>query len=198
MADLRAQEEESKKFLNPATVKAQKEPTIRITTGNDPLNLTVYPNFRLRMLGFSEWLEVHALASKKFSKSIDSLLQSLKSKFQWVLNQAKNLGLPPPYALATFGMTAEDKKRKRNEILKEVFVKERIDVDGTQRNITPPSGVVCKEGMVIRETEAGFFYFNANFDLVFQRESKCHLTNTVQLIRLLNRINLDSLEAREM
>ncbi|GJX03220.1 hypothetical protein Tco_0189136 [Tanacetum coccineum] len=179
-------------------INSRKEPTMRITRGNDPLNLTVYPNFRLRMLGFSEWLEVHALASKMSSKSIDSLLQSLKSKFQWVLNQAKNLGLPPPPALASFGMTAEDKKRKRMETLKEVFVKERIDVDGTQRNITPPSGVVGKEGMVIQEPEARFFYFNANFDLVFQRESEFHVTSTVQLIRLLNHINLDSPEAREM
>ncbi|GKC24340.1 hypothetical protein Tco_1026490, partial [Tanacetum coccineum] len=223
LADLRAQEEESKKalkkLLNPAAVKAQmlkwkeheekkaklvneyylciqrrtnplpitkisyiinsqKEPTMRITKGNDPLNLTVYPNFRLRMLGFSEWLEVHALASKMSSKSIDSLLQSLRSKFQWVLNQAKNLGLPPPPALASFGMTVEDKKRKRMETLKEVFVKERIDVVGTQRNITPPSGVVGKE--------------------VFQRETEFHITNTVQLIKLLNYINLDSPEAREM
>ncbi|GJS62799.1 hypothetical protein Tco_0677363 [Tanacetum coccineum] len=145
---------------------------MRITRGNDPLNLTVYLNFRLRMLGFGEWLEVHALASKKSSKSIDSLLQSLKSKFQWVLNQAKNLGLPPPPALATFGITAEDKKRKSNETLKEVFVKERIDVDGTQRNITPPSGVVGKE--------------------------EFHITSIIQLIRLLKRINLDSPEAREM
>ncbi|GJW06292.1 hypothetical protein Tco_1568715 [Tanacetum coccineum] len=79
------------------------------------------------------------------SKSIDSLLQSLNSKSQWVLNRAKNLGLPPPPALASFEMTVADKKRKRMETLKEVFVKERIDVDGTQRNITPPSGVVGKE-----------------------------------------------------
>nr|GEZ18989.1 hypothetical protein [Tanacetum cinerariifolium] len=169
LADLRAQEEELEKALK-----------------------------KLRMLGFSEWLEVHALASKKSSKSIDSLLQSLKSKFQWVLNQVKNLGLPPPPALATFEMTTKDKKRKRNETLKEVFIKERIDVDGTQRNITPPSGVVGKECMVIREPEAGFFYFNVNFDLAFQRESEFHLTSTVQLIKLLNRINLDSPEAREM
>nr|GEV05574.1 retrovirus-related Pol polyprotein from transposon TNT 1-94 [Tanacetum cinerariifolium] len=96
-------------------INSRKEPTIRIARGNDPLNLTVYLNFRLRMPGFSEWIKVHALASKKTSKSIDSLLQSLKSKFQWVLNQAKNLGLPPPPALATIGMAAEDKKRKRNE-----------------------------------------------------------------------------------
>nr|GEZ07470.1 hypothetical protein [Tanacetum cinerariifolium] len=80
---------------------------------------------------------------------------TVKAQFQWVLNQANNLGLPPPPALATFGMTVEDKKRKRNETLKEVFVKERTDVDGTQRNITPPSGVVGKEGMVIREPNAG-------------------------------------------
>nr|GEY03992.1 hypothetical protein [Tanacetum cinerariifolium] len=92
-----------------------------------------------------------------------------------VLNQAKNLGLPLPHALATFGMTAEDKKRKRNETLKEVFVKELIDVDGTKRNITPPSGVVGKEGIVIREPEAGFFYVNENFDLAFQRESEFYL-----------------------
>ncbi|GKE58154.1 hypothetical protein Tco_1497339, partial [Tanacetum coccineum] len=56
------------------------------------------------------------------------------------------------------------------ETLKEVFVKERIDVDETHRNITLPSGVVGKEGMEILEPEAG----------------------------LLNHINLDSPEAREM
>ncbi|GJT40101.1 hypothetical protein Tco_0939966 [Tanacetum coccineum] len=65
------------------------------------------------MLGFSEWLEVHALASNKTGKSYDVLLQSLKVKFQWVLNQAKRLGLPSPPKLTTFRLTAEDKKRKR-------------------------------------------------------------------------------------
>nr|GEV62280.1 hypothetical protein [Tanacetum cinerariifolium] len=171
---------------------------MRITRGNDPLNLTIYPNFRLRMLRFSEWLEVHNLASKKSSKLIDLVLQSLKSKFLWVLNQAKNLGLPPPPALATLGMTAEDKKRKRNETLKEVFFKDQIDVDGIQRNITPPFGVVGKECMVIREPKVGFFYSNAIFDLVFQRESEFYITSTVKLIRPLKHINLDSPEAREM
>ncbi|GKB54233.1 hypothetical protein Tco_0904986, partial [Tanacetum coccineum] len=81
----------------------------------------------------------------KWKEHEEKRLSCLKSKFQWVLNQAKNLGLPPPPTLATFGMTAEDKKWKRNETLKE-------------------------EGMVIREPEA----------------------------RLLNHINLDSPEAREM
>nr|GEV87844.1 hypothetical protein [Tanacetum cinerariifolium] len=169
-----AQEEESKKFLNPATVKAQ-------------------------VLKWEEHEEKKAKLVNEYYKCIKGRTDPFPiTKISYIINSQKEPTIRITIVLATFGMTAEDKKRKRNEILKEVFFKERIDVDGTQRNITPPSGVVCKEGMVIRETEAGFFYFNANFDLVFQRESKCHLTSTVQLIRLLNRINLDSLEAREM
>ncbi|GKE94260.1 hypothetical protein Tco_1579115, partial [Tanacetum coccineum] len=78
----------------------------------------------LKTLGFSEWLEVHALASKKSGTSNNILLQSLRTKFQLVINQAKRLGLPLLPELATFGLTAEDKKRKRTEIMKEVFVKE--------------------------------------------------------------------------
>ncbi|GJX11394.1 hypothetical protein Tco_0201253 [Tanacetum coccineum] len=49
-------------------VNSSKTATMRITRDKDPLNLKVYPDFRLRMLGFSEWLEVHALASKKKRK----------------------------------------------------------------------------------------------------------------------------------
>nr|GEU59947.1 reverse transcriptase domain-containing protein [Tanacetum cinerariifolium] len=41
--------------------------------------------------------------------------------------QEKKLGLPPVPELAIFRMTAEDKKRKRTEFLKELFVKERIE-----------------------------------------------------------------------
>ncbi|GJY88047.1 hypothetical protein Tco_0502675 [Tanacetum coccineum] len=119
-------------------VNPNKEATMNITRGNKPLNLIVHPNFRLKTLGFSEWLEVHALASKKSRKLNDMFLKSLRAKFQWVINQAKKLGLPLPPALATFGMTAEDKKRKKTEILKEVFVTENITVDRMQRNLIPP------------------------------------------------------------
>ncbi|GKD02336.1 hypothetical protein Tco_1177310, partial [Tanacetum coccineum] len=94
-------------------VNPNKEETKKITRGENPLNLVVHPNFRLKSLGFSEWLEVHALASKKNGKSNDMLLQSLRENFQWVMDQAKKLGLPPPPALATFRMTTEEKKRKR-------------------------------------------------------------------------------------
>ncbi|GKD92671.1 hypothetical protein Tco_1372508 [Tanacetum coccineum] len=95
------------------TVNTNKEATMKIIKGDNPLNLIFHPNFRLKSLGFSEWLEVHALASKKTRKSNDMLLQSLRVKFQWVIDQAKKLRLPPPPALATFKMTAEEKKRKR-------------------------------------------------------------------------------------
>ncbi|GJT07536.1 hypothetical protein Tco_0841998 [Tanacetum coccineum] len=42
-----------------------KQASMRITRNNQPLNHTVYDKFVLKMLGLSEWLEVHALASKR-------------------------------------------------------------------------------------------------------------------------------------
>ncbi|GJU10505.1 hypothetical protein Tco_1132901 [Tanacetum coccineum] len=99
-------------------VNPNKEGTMKITTGDTPLNLIIHPNFRLKTLGF----------------------KSLRTKIPGVINQAKKLELPPPPVLATFGMTAEDKKRKRTEFLKEVFVTENIIVDGMQRNLIPPLG----------------------------------------------------------
>ncbi|GJT03946.1 hypothetical protein Tco_0838408 [Tanacetum coccineum] len=219
LAYLKAEKEKSEKFLkkilNPATIRAQtqkmaeheakrqkmldeynhqisfradqlpitkisyvvnpnKEATMKITRGDKPLNLIVHPNFRLKTLGFSEWLE------------------SLRAKFQWVINQTRKLGLPPPPALATFGMTAEDKKRKKTEILKEVFVTKNITVDGMQRNLIPPPGVVSIEGLVINKPELGIFFMNRNTDIAFQRESEFHLTPTVQLIRIQNQIKVDS------
>ncbi|GJS94423.1 hypothetical protein Tco_0801391 [Tanacetum coccineum] len=94
-------------------VNTNKEATIKIPRGNNPLNLIIHPNFRLKLLGFSEWLEVHALASKKTGKLNDMLSHSLREKFQCVMDQAKKLGLPPPPALACFRMTPGEKKKKR-------------------------------------------------------------------------------------
>ncbi|GKC63060.1 hypothetical protein Tco_1095658, partial [Tanacetum coccineum] len=114
LADLKAEKQKSEKVDQLPIIKisyvvnANKEATMKITKGDNPLNLIVYPNFRLKTPGFSEWLEVHALSSKKSGKSNDMLLQSLRAKFQWLINQAKKLGLPPPPALATFRITAED------------------------------------------------------------------------------------------
>nr|GFA60371.1 hypothetical protein [Tanacetum cinerariifolium] len=102
------------------TVNSNKEETIKIIRGDNPLNLIVHPNFRLKSLGSSEWLE------------------------------ANKLGLHPPPALATFGMVPKEKKRKRTQFLKEAFVTEDIRVDGMNRNLIPPPGVVPIEGLVIK------------------------------------------------
>ncbi|GKA35958.1 hypothetical protein Tco_0722449, partial [Tanacetum coccineum] len=128
---------------------SSKTITMRITRDKDPLNLTVCLDFKLRMLCFSEWLEVHALASR---------------------NQENHM----------------------------MCYYKDVVVDETQRNVALPPGVVGKKGLVIREPEVGFFYYNGNFDLVFQRESVFHITSTVQLIRLQKHIVQDSPEAKEM
>ncbi|GKA99323.1 hypothetical protein Tco_0827260 [Tanacetum coccineum] len=75
------------------------EASMRITRGNDPLNIMVYEKFRLNILGFSEWLEIQALASKSKSKLNDQLLKNLRAKFKWVVTQAKGLGISPPLEL---------------------------------------------------------------------------------------------------
>nr|GEX60699.1 hypothetical protein [Tanacetum cinerariifolium] len=103
-------------------VNPNKEATIKITRGENLSNLVVHPNFSLKSLGFSEWLE--------------------------------KLGLPPPPALTTFGMTAREKKRKRTQFLKEAFVTEDIKVDGMNKNLIPPPRVMPIEGLVIKEPES--------------------------------------------
>ncbi|GJW04089.1 chitinase II [Tanacetum coccineum] len=149
-------------------VNSRKEETMKITRGDNPLNLIVHPNFRLKQLGSSEWLE------------------------------AKRLGLPPPPELATFGLTAKEKKRKRAEVIKEVFVTEDVRVDGMDRNLIPPPGIMPVQGFVINEPESGIFFMNGNTDIGFQRESEFHLAPTTELIRLQRQIKIDSVIAREM
>ncbi|GJX48581.1 hypothetical protein Tco_0273771 [Tanacetum coccineum] len=179
-------------------INSRKEATMKITRGDNPLNLIIYSNFRLKQLGFSEWLKVHALSFKKSRISNNLLLQSLRAKFQLVINQEKRLGLPPLPELATFGLTAEEKKRKRTEFLKEMFVTKDVRVDGMNKNLIPPPRVVPIEGLVIKESESRIFYMNRNTDLVFQRESEFHLTPTVQLIHIQNQIKVNSEAASEM
>nr|GEZ97672.1 hypothetical protein [Tanacetum cinerariifolium]GEZ97683.1 hypothetical protein [Tanacetum cinerariifolium] len=115
-------------------VNSSKEATIRITRGNDPLNLTVYEKFRLKTLRFSEWIEAHALASKS-TRGNDPLNLTMYEKFK-----LKTLSL----------------------------------VNGL-KNLIPPPRVKGRKGLSIREPESGIFYYNSNFDLVFQREEEFHL-----------------------
>nr|GEY51017.1 hypothetical protein [Tanacetum cinerariifolium] len=145
-------------------VNSSKEASLRITRGNDPLNLTIYEKFRLKTLEFSEWLEVHALASKSKGKSTDLLLQSLIVKFHWVLSQAKALGIPPPPELSTFGGSINEKKRKKK----------------------------------LRGPKGGIFFYNGNFDLLFQREEEFHLATTAQMVRLQSPIYRGTPEKEEL
>ncbi|GJV56825.1 hypothetical protein Tco_1457830 [Tanacetum coccineum] len=123
-----------------------KEASMRITRYNLPLNLTVR------------------------SKSNGLLLKNLKAKFQWVKTQAAKLGIPSPPQLTVFELPPAKRKvgikrKRRYELIHEVFVKENIIVDGMQRNLTLLKGVVRKAGMVIKEPEAGIFLCNGNFNL---------------------------------
>ncbi|GJT76973.1 hypothetical protein Tco_1043698 [Tanacetum coccineum] len=68
-----------------------KKATMTITRNNQPLNCKVHSDFRLELLGFSEWLEFHALASKKTGKHNTQLLKNIIAKFRWVKETAKKL-----------------------------------------------------------------------------------------------------------
>ncbi|GJX00845.1 hypothetical protein Tco_0184758 [Tanacetum coccineum] len=181
IADQKAAEEKTKKSLHRINVEAQKA------------QLAEYKAKRAKMLAeYNHYIHFRAHPGRitKINYKIDKVTRD---------TQAGKLGISPPPELIDVGLTPADRKRKRtSEIVKEVIVTEHKHVDGTQRNLTPPPGVVGKSGLVIREPEAGFFYFNANFDLVFQRESEFYKTSTVHLIRLLKHINQDSPEAKEM
>nr|GEW02099.1 hypothetical protein [Tanacetum cinerariifolium] len=182
LKDLKAEQEKSEHELRKAdtlpitkisyVVNSKKEATIKITRGDNSLNLVVYPNFKLKTLSFSKWLEVHALA--------------------------KRLRIPPPPEFATFGLTVEEPKKKTIEFIKEVFVTKNVRVDGMDMNLIPPSRIMLIQGVVINETESRIFFMNGNTDMGFQRESEFHLTLTIELIRLYNQIKVDSEIVREM
>ncbi|GJW04352.1 hypothetical protein Tco_1563208 [Tanacetum coccineum] len=153
----------------------------------------------LKKRGFTKWLELHELASKVKSKPNDQLLKNLKAKFQWVATQAEKLGIRPPPELTAFELPSVLKKKKRTtEIIKEVFVKDDIVVDGIHKKLVPPAGVVGSPRLVIDEPEAGIFVYSWSFDLLFQRENEFHLETNPQLIKIQNAINVNSKIAQEM
>nr|GEU37484.1 hypothetical protein [Tanacetum cinerariifolium] len=166
-----------------------------------PINTTSEPKYSkvAKMLVFNEWLKIHALASKVKSKANDVLLKNLKSKFQWLKIQAKKLSIPPPPQLIATGLLAAEMKRKRtSKIIKEVFVSEDIVVDGMHWNLVTPPGVKGSRGLVVSKPESGMFYYNGNFNLVFQREEEFHLATITQLIRIQSAIQRDTLEGEVM
>ncbi|GKC19193.1 hypothetical protein Tco_1021343 [Tanacetum coccineum] len=82
-------------------------------------------------------------------------------------------------ARSAYGLFIAEKKIKRSlEIIQDVFMKENIVMNGIQRNLIPPSWVKGSRGLLIREPKSGIFFYNGNFDLVFQREEEFHLATT--------------------
>nr|GEW25085.1 hypothetical protein [Tanacetum cinerariifolium] len=57
----------------------------------------IFEDFRLKMLGFTNWLELHKLASWKQGAANDQLLKNLKAKFKWVASTIDKLNIPPPH-----------------------------------------------------------------------------------------------------
>nr|GFA44797.1 hypothetical protein [Tanacetum cinerariifolium] len=108
------------------------------------------------------------------------IIEMLRSRF---LNDGESdssefmlLGLSLPPELATFGLTAEEKKRKRTKLIKEVFVTKNVRVDGMDRNLIHPHRIIPIQGLVINEPESGIFFKNMNTNIGFQMESEFHLT----------------------
>nr|GEW47334.1 hypothetical protein [Tanacetum cinerariifolium] len=95
-----------------------------------------------------------------------------------------------------WGFTLTRKGKDRDS--QKVFVTEHVTVDGMHRNLVPPLGIEGRQGLVIREPESGIFFYNRNWDLVFQREEEFHLATTSLLIRLERSIQRGTPEAEEM
>ncbi|GJT00847.1 hypothetical protein Tco_0822016 [Tanacetum coccineum] len=98
--------------------KSSKIATMQVTRNKQPLNYKIFDDFKLKMLGFSEWLELHALSYKNKDASNDLLLKNLQAKF----------------------------KKRRVEVMKEVFLKDDIVVDGMHKNLIDPEGVIGSIG----------------------------------------------------
>nr|GEW91360.1 hypothetical protein [Tanacetum cinerariifolium] len=122
--------------------KTMKIATMRITRNNQPLNYKFFDDIKLKMLEFIKCLGLHNLASKRQNATNDQLLKNLKAKFKWVATIAEKLNIPPPPPLTDFQLPPTKSKRKRRaEIVKEVFISEDIMVDGMHKNLTLPQGV---------------------------------------------------------
>ncbi|GJX37706.1 hypothetical protein Tco_0251009 [Tanacetum coccineum] len=149
--------------------KTTKIATMRIVRNNQLMNYKIFDDFKHKMLGFTEWIELHSLASKRQNAINDQLLNNLKAKFKWVANTIDKLGILPPPQLTDFELPPAKRKRNRMaKIIKEVFVSEEIVVDGMHINLNLPHRITTgTAGQVIKEPEARIFLYNGNFDLIF-------------------------------
>nr|GEV98989.1 hypothetical protein [Tanacetum cinerariifolium] len=120
--DLKAEQErtdnELRKLFNPATLKAHAQKMTKLEAKKATM-----------MRGYKHQISFRA----------DTLPIT---KINYVINKAKRLGLPLPPELATFGLTAKEKKKKMTELIREVFVTKNVRVDGIDKNLIPPPGIM--------------------------------------------------------
>ncbi|GJZ33143.1 hypothetical protein Tco_0578579 [Tanacetum coccineum] len=142
-------------------VNPNKEETMKIVRGDNPLNLIVHPNFRLKTLGFSEWMEVYALASKKTGKSNDMLLQTEERKRTKILKEIfvtedirvdgmdRNL-IPPPRVVPIQSLVI-------NEPESGIFFMNRNTNIGFQRenefHLAPTTGLIRIQNQIKTDSE---------------------------------------------
>nr|GEY75274.1 hypothetical protein [Tanacetum cinerariifolium] len=87
--------------------------------------------------------------------------------------------IPSPTPLSLFFPQAAERKRKRSsEVLNQVFLKEDIMVDGIHTNLATLPGVEGSKGLLISEPKSRIFFYNRNFDMVFQKEEEFYLATT--------------------
>nr|GEX51526.1 hypothetical protein [Tanacetum cinerariifolium] len=161
-ADLKAEKEKSEEYLkrimNPANIKAHAQ------------KIAEYEAKRTKMLNeYNDCInhKVDELPITKISYRVNSFKEATIriTRANDPLN-AKALGIPPPHKLSTFGVSINDKKRKRSLVIQnEVFENKDIVVGGMHRNQVPPPGVEGRKELVIREPESRIFFYNGNFDL---------------------------------
>ncbi|GJU63058.1 hypothetical protein Tco_1244893 [Tanacetum coccineum] len=129
ISDLKAGKEKSKqelrKLLNPATLKAQAQKW----TDHEAKKAKMMEEYNHQISFRADKLSITKISYVVNSRKRGNYEDHQRAKFQWVINQAKRLGLPPPPELATFGLTAKEKKMKRAEFIKEMFMTEDVRCD---------------------------------------------------------------------
>ncbi|GKE04546.1 hypothetical protein Tco_1396564 [Tanacetum coccineum] len=118
-------------------VNSSKEASIRITRAKYPLNVTVHERFRLRTQGFSEWLEVHALASKtKKDVVVDGMHRNL---------------VPPPGIEAKKGLSSESLNQESYSIMRgspeaeEMYAKLEMEIE--DRDDAAQARIIIKDNL---------------------------------------------------
>nr|GEV33512.1 hypothetical protein [Tanacetum cinerariifolium] len=167
--DLKAEQEnlehKLRKLLNPATLKAQAEKW----TEHEAKKAKMMEEYKHQISFRADTLPITKISYVVNSRK-EATMKITRGNNPLNLIE-KRLGLPPPVELATFGLTAEEKKRKRTELIKEIFVTKNVRVDEMDRNLIPPSGIMPIQGPVINKHELVIFFMNGNTDIGFQRES---------------------------